>query len=240
MTPRPHLRGLFVTGTDTCVGKTTVSVALLRCAARRGLKPIPCKPVETGCSPEAADAAALWRSARPPIPQSEVCFYALSLAAAPSLAATAERARIDLDLIVERAHALAARGDFLLVEGAGGLLVPYVDALTTVDLARRLALPLLVVARNALGTVNHTALTLREAARSGLTVAGVILNRTVARPDAQEPGNADLIATLTGHHVLGTLPYFSTGAETDPDVLADALETSVGGDALRKLLGAEV
>jgi dethiobiotin synthetase len=231
------LRGLFVTGTDTGVGKTTISMALLRHAARRGLRPIPFKPVETGCDPEPADAAALWRSARSPIPQSEVCLYALRLPAAPSMAAEAEGVRIDLDLIVERARALAGKGDFLLVEGAGGLLVPYSGALTVVDLATRLALPLLIVARTSLGTVNHTALTLREVARSGLEVAGVIFNRTVARLDPHEPGNAELVATLTGQKVLGTFPYLSAAARANPDLLADALETSLPADVLGRLLG---
>lgn len=237
MTPATRLQGLFVTGTDTGVGKTTVSVALLRLAERRGRRPIPFKPVETGCDPEAADADALWRAARPPIPASDVCFHALRLPAAPSLAAAAEGVHIDLDLIVERAQALAANGDFLLVEGAGGLLVPYVDELTTVDLAARLALPLLVIARTALGTVNHTALTLREAARNGLTVAGMILSQTTAGVGPAESGNAELIATLTGQNVLGTLPYLSAGAQTDPDLLADALEASLPRDALDRLLG---
>jgi dethiobiotin synthetase len=233
---RPRLRGLFVTGTDTGVGKTTVSVALLRHAARRGLTPIPFKPVETGCGPEPADAGALWRSARPPIPQADVCLYAFGLPAAPSVAAAAEGVRIDLDRIVERAHALAAQGDFLLVEGAGGLLVPYVDALTAADLAERLGLSLLVVARTALGTVNHTALTLREAARRGLDIAALIFNRTTPQPGPHEPSNAELIATVTGRSALGTLPYLSEGAADDPDLLADALEGSVADDALGRLL----
>jgi dethiobiotin synthetase len=236
-TPRAPLSGLFVTGTDTGVGKTTVSMALLRHAVRRGLTPIPFKPVETGCGAEPADAAALWHSARPPIAQSDVCLYALRLPAAPSLAARAEGARIDLDLIVERARRLSERGDFLLVEGAGGLLVPYDDALTTVDLATRLGLPLLIVARTALGTINHTALTLREAARSGLDVAGVIFNQTGARPGPQEPDNAELVTTLTGATVLGTLPYFSPAIRTNPDLLADALESNFADHMLRRLLG---
>lgn len=239
MTSRASLRGLFVIGTDTAVGKTTVSAALLRHALRRGRRPIPFKPVETGCMAEPADAAMLWQAARPPIPQSEVCLYALRLPAAPALAAGADAIRIDLDRIVERAHALAESGDFLLVEGAGGLLVPYVDALTTADLARRLSLPLLIVARTALGTVNHTALTVREAARSGLDIAGVIFNRTIAQPGPHEPGNALLVTTLTGQHVLGTLPFLSTAARADPDLLADALEGSVAEEALSKLLNEE-
>jgi dethiobiotin synthetase len=230
-------RGLFVVGTDTGVGKTTVSVALLRQARRRGRAPIPFKPVETGCNPVPEDAGRLWRAARPPIAESDACLYALRLPAAPSQAALAEDRRIDLDLIVGRALELASKGDFLLVEGAGGLLVPYADGATTVELALRLELPLLVVARTALGTVNHTALTLREIARSRLAVAGLIFNRVTAPNGPHEGGNAGLVALLTGQTSLGTLPFLPGGAETDPDLLADALERSIGDAALDALLG---
>jgi dethiobiotin synthetase len=237
VTPRAPLRGLFVTGTDTGVGKTTVSVALLRHARRAGLRPIPFKPVETGCQASPEDARALWRAAQPSIPQSDACLYVLRLAAAPALAALAEDVRIDLDRIVERARLLADQGDFLLVEGAGGLLVPYDGQLTTVELAQRLGLPLLIVARTALGTVNHTALTLREAARGSLSVAGVIFSRTTDHVEPHESGNATLIAGLTGQHALGTLPYLPPAARMDPDLLAQALEACVPSEALARLLG---
>jgi dethiobiotin synthetase len=237
VTVRRSLRGLFVTGTDTGVGKTTISVALLRHARRAGLRPIPFKPVETGCQTAPEDAGALWRSAEPPIPLSDVCLYALRLAAAPALAAAAEHVRIDLDRIVEQARLLADQGDFLLVEGAGGLLVPYDDHCTAVELAQRLGLPLLIVARTALGTVNHTALTLREADRAGLSVAGVIFSRTTDGLEPHETGNAALIAGLTGRHALGTLPYLSPAARTDPDLLAEALKACVPSEVLARLLG---
>jgi dethiobiotin synthetase len=231
-----RLRGLFVTGTDTGVGKTTISAALLRLARRRGLTPIPFKPVETGCDGPPVDASLLWNAAQPPIPISEACLYALHLPAAPALAAHAEGIRVDLELVVERARALAARGDFLLVEGAGGLLVPYVDRLTTVELVRRLGLPLLVVARTALGTLNHTALTLREAERGGLQVAGVIFNRTAQRVEPHESGNAKLIEDLTGRRPLGPFPFLTTTALTNADLLADALVSAVDHAALEQLL----
>ena len=92
MTP---LRGLFVTGTDTGVGKTLVAAGLLRYARRLGLVPIPFKPVETGCDPEPLDALCLWRAARPPVPAGDVCLYPLRLPAAPALAAAAENRPID-------------------------------------------------------------------------------------------------------------------------------------------------
>jgi dethiobiotin synthetase len=238
VSPLPPGRGLFVTGTDTGVGKTTVSVALLRLARRRGLTPIPFKPAETGCDSGATDARALWLAARPPVAESDVCLYAFRLPAAPAQAAAAEGAHIDLERIAHRASVLAAKGDFLLVEGAGGLLVPYGDGLTCADIAARLRLPLLVVARTALGTVNHTALTLREAARASLEIAGLILNRTTQTEQPHEEGNADLITKLTGRRPLGTLPWLAADLIRDPDAAATALATSIGEPALDLLLGA--
>ena len=229
-------RGLFVTGTDTGVGKTLVAAGLLRLALRQGLVPIPFKPVETGCDPEPADARRLWRAARPPIPADDVCLHALPLPAAPALAAAVAGRRLDLGAIVERAQALAGRGDFLVVEGAGGLLVPYADGQTTADLADRLGLPLLVVGRMALGTINHVALTLAEAARRALPVAGCILSRTEPEIGAHENGNVELIAALTGRRPLGVVPHLDAAARDDDDRVADAVRDSLG-DGLRLLLG---
>jgi dethiobiotin synthetase len=238
MSPGASGRGLFVTGTDTGVGKTAVSVALLRLAHRRGLRPIPFKPAETGCAPYPADARALWLAAHRPVAEADVCLYALSLPAAPAQAAAAEGVHIDCQRIVEQAGMLSAQGDLLIVEGAGGLLVPYAGGVTCADIAARLELPLLVVARTALGTINHTALTLREAARASLEVAGVILNRTTQDEAPHEAGNADLIAELTGRRPLGTLPWLPPERAADPDAVADALATSIGERALGELFGA--
>jgi dethiobiotin synthetase len=238
VSPLPPGRGLFVTGTDTGVGKTLVSVALLRLAQRRGLTPIPFKPAETGCDPYPADARALWLAARPPIAEADVVLYAFRLPAAPAQAAAAEGAHIDLQRIADRASALAAKGGLLIVEGAGGLLVPYAAGVTCADIAARLRLPLLVVARTALGTVNHTALTLREAARASLEVAGVILNRTSETEEPHEIGNADLISDLTGQRPLGILPWLGPELARDPDSAADALTMSIGEPAVERLLNA--
>jgi dethiobiotin synthetase len=231
-------RGLFVTGTDTGVGKTVVSVALLRLAHRRGLRPIPFKPAETGCTPHPADARALWIAAQRPVSEADVCLYALRLPAAPAQAAAAEGVHIDFQRIADQAGVLARKGDLLIVEGAGGLLVPYATGLTCADIAARLELPILIVARTALGTVNHTALTLREAARASLDVAGVILNRTREDEGPHEAGNADLITGLTGQRPLGTLPWLPPERASDPDAAADALAISLGKPALDRLLGA--
>jgi dethiobiotin synthetase len=230
-------RGLFVTGTDTGVGKTAVAAAILCEARRRGLRPVPFKPVETGCDPDPLDARLLARAAGSSAALAEICPYPLRLPAAPALAARAANLRLDVDELAARGEALAARGGFLLVEGAGGLLVPYADGATTVDLATRLGLPVLVVARTALGTVNHTALTVREARRAGLEIAGIVLNKTTPIADPHEPANAELIQSLTGLAPLGTLAYLPAEARDDPDQLADALVRALEPRDLARLLG---
>lgn len=230
-------RGLFVTGTDTGVGKTLVAAGLLRLARRRGLIPIPFKPVETGCDPEPADARRLWRAAAPPIAPADVCMHALPLPAAPALAATAAGVPIDLIALADRAYALGRQGDLLLVEGAGGLLVPYAGRETGADLAARIGLPLLVVGRTALGTINHVSLTLAEAARRRLRVTGYLLNRTLADEAPHEAGNADMIAAVTGLRPLGVIPHLPADVREDDDRVADALLAALGEDAVTVLLG---
>jgi len=226
-----------VTGTDTGVGKTLIAAGLLRLARRRGRTPIPFKPVETGCDPDPADARRLWRAATPPIAVADVCVHALPLPAAPALAASAAGCRIDVLALADRGHALGQRGDFLLVEGAGGLLVPYGDGETTADLAARFGLPLLVVGRMALGTINHVALTLAEATRRRLPIAGCVLNRTEPQIGAHEGGNVELIAAVTGHRPLGVVDHLPADVRDDDDRVADAVLDALGDDGLRLLLG---
>ncbi len=230
-----RLAGLFITGTDTGVGKTAVAVALLRCALRRGRKPIPLKPAETGCVPDAEDAHRLWDAAGRPVGEHEVCPHRFRLPAAPAQAAPPEGKRLALDEVVAHARSLAARGDWLLVEGAGGLLVPYGDDWTAADLIQRLGLPTLVVARTALGTINHSALTVRELQHRNLPIAGLILNRISPEEQPQEAGSFRWVASGTGLDPLGPLPWIPE--PRTPDVLADALEQCLGAASLSALFG---
>ena len=223
-----------MTGTDTGVGKTVVACALARLAADRGHRLIPFKPVETGCAPDPLDARALWEAARRPVPRDAVCLYPLALPAAPAVAATFANQVIDLDAIELRADQLQSAGDALIIEGAGGLLVPYRDAMTTADLARQLGLPLLVIARSALGTINHTALTLLEIRRRQHPLAGLILVETTT--DGNDPNeNSNQITVLTGITSLGTVPHLPPDA--DADRKAAALATAVGERGVAHLFG---
>jgi dethiobiotin synthetase len=156
--------------------------------------------------------------------------------AAPAAAASAAGLRLDPDDLLARAVDLAARGGYLLVEGAGGLLVPYAGSFTNADLAAALGLPILVVGRTALGTINHVALTLAELSRRSLVLAGVVLVRTNEAPSEHEPSNADLIRAITGVQPLGTLRFLSADEQNEPDRIADALSSALAPAAVAKLL----
>lgn len=232
------MNGLFVTGTDTGVGKTAVGAALLRLALRRGFAPIPLKPVETGCAPEPSDAVLLGKAASWTGPRSEICPVTLPVPVAPAAAAELAGTQIDIAALAAHARRLAD-GHPLLVEGAGGLLVPYAPHATGADLAAAIGLPLLVVARAALGTINHTALTVAEARRRQLPIAGIVLVAAHVEHTPDVPGNPRFIAELTGLRPLGTMPFVPERRRGDPDALADALAEGVDVEPLLRAFGPE-
>jgi dethiobiotin synthetase len=224
----------FVTGTDTGVGKTTISAALLRAARARGRTVAALKPAETGCdrSPDGtllpADGLALRAACgMDDIPLEAIVPHRFATPVAPAVAARREpdRPRFSVDRTRTALETLRARRpDLILVEGAGGLLVPFDEQLLAADLVRELDLPLLIVARASLGTINHTLLTIFEARRRQLRVAGVILNRTLTAKGPDEESNAAEIARLADVRVLGTFPHIPS---EHADATADAIATNL-------------
>jgi len=198
---------LFITGTDTGVGKTYVGCALAAAVRARGLRVGVMKPVETGVVREAEDALALRAASGDPGPLDDVCPYRLRAPLAPAVAARLEGVTIDVERLVALIQRRAREADVLLVEGAGGLLVPVAGRVTWAELAARLALPLVIVAANRLGTVNHCALTARVATAAGLSTRGFVLSQPAVATDESAATNADTIATLTGLPVLATLAH---------------------------------
>ena len=205
MTRKTKLRGLFVTGTDTGVGKTWVAAGLLAALRRRGIDAVPMKPVQTGCTGRGADLRApdlelsLAAAGLVPAPGERALMapYLFRPACSPHLAAERAGVRIDLTRIARAARALAAAHEFVCVEGAGGVLVPLDGKLTMVDLMRRLGLPVLLVARAGLGTINHTLLSLRALRENGLSVAGVVFNQAGPGPWGMiEADNVKTVARL--------------------------------------------
>jgi dethiobiotin synthetase len=205
-------RGVFVTGTDTGVGKTVVACALLRGLRARGLAVGAMKPVETGVgSAGPLDAIALREAAGSEDPLHAVCPHAFALAAAPSVAAAAEGRTIGLSDLLAAFERLAARRDLVVVEGAGGLLVPIDRATCMADLAAALGLPLLIVARASLGTINHTLLTLAEAKRRGLAVAGVVISHAAGELTSADEANLSHLRRELGPRLLGEVPPLAPG-----------------------------
>ncbi len=204
------MRGLFVTATDTGVGKTEVSCALLAEARAGGLDAIGMKPAQSGEAPgEPSDAERLVAACEGAEPLEAVCPYRFAAPLAPAVAARLEGRAVSMGRILDAARALAARHPAILVEGAGGLLVPLTERETYADLAVALGLPVVLVARAGLGTVNHVALTVEALRRRGLALAAIVLNRTVPVDDPSVPHNAAEIARLTGCEPVATLPHVS-------------------------------
>jgi dethiobiotin synthetase len=231
------VRAYFVTGTDTGVGKTAISIAILTALRRRGLGVAALKPAETGCRVEGgvllgSDGIGLRAAAGlEDVPLDVIAPHRYQTPVAPAVAARLEERPFSLPRVLKCRDTLVARAPHLfLVEGAGGLLVPYVDDFLGADLAAALGLPLLIVARAGLGTINHTLLTVAEARRRGLAIAGVILNRSSAERGISEDTNAGEIERLGDVRVLGLLPY--VGPEPDAGALADMFTESVSLDDL--------
>lgn len=200
----------FVTGTDTGVGKTTLCAGLLAAAVRRGLTTAVMKPVESGTEPGCeGDAELLQRASGSCQPMEEIRLYSFPEPVAPGVAAAAHGVDIDLLRVVRQVSDIRARHPHLfLVEGAGGLLVPLGSGHQIADLARLLSLPLLVVARDSLGTINHTLLTVEAARARGLTVRGVVLVSTDgATPPDRVESNLQEIERAGGVQVLGRVPF---------------------------------
>jgi dethiobiotin synthetase len=193
--------GFFITGTDTEVGKTLVSCGLLhhlRKAHARvvGMKPVAAGTVSTPHGDDNEDALALRAASSIQVPHALDNPYCLPLPLSPHLAAWAAGQHIEVELIVDRYRQLAAQADAVVVEGAGGFLVPLNDTHTGADLAQALALPVVMVVGLRLGCLNHALLTQEAIAARGLTLAGWVANRIDPQMQAQDDNIATLQARL--------------------------------------------
>ncbi len=209
-------KGIFITGTDTGVGKTVVAAGLVSLLIKEGLDVGVMKPVETGCSkrndrlaPRDATFLKAVSGSRDPLPL--INPYRFSEPLAPLIAAEIDHKKIDVKRIRSAYQKLRKRHDILFVEGAGGLLVPLAGKLTNLDLILELNLPILVVVGSRLGAVNHALLTLAWAKENGVKVLGVFINQPnpspVSRKSLVEKTNPGLIRSFTEVPILGNFPY---------------------------------
>ena len=223
-------RGFFITGTDTGVGKTVVAAALAIVLRESGRDVGVFKPVASGCVRRreglvSEDAEFLAKAAEAPETLEEISPVRFEEPLAPTVAAARAGVETDLEPMWEAWRRLRDAHEILLVEGIGGILCPVTPAMSVADLAKEFHLPLLVVARSTLGTINHTALTIEAARARGLAVAGVVINRySHESPDLAEMTSPDEIQRVTGVQVLGLVPEdratdFRAGV-VGPDALA--------------------
>jgi dethiobiotin synthetase len=209
---------LLVTGTDTGVGKTYVSCGLLRAARAAGLEVAARKPAETGCEPGpggrlvAADGAALHEASGGGEPLDAVCPIRLPEPLAPAFAARRAGVAIDVAAIVESCRRRAAAVDLLLVEGAGGLLVPITERYSYADLARDLDARLLVVVGARLGAINQALLTFEAATRRAIRVTGYVVNHISPTRDLATDTLAASLRELTHVPQLAEIPHGSDAA----------------------------
>ncbi len=218
-------RGLFITGTDTEVGKTYVTSIIARSLIASGYKVGVYKPVASDCIRDneniySSDALALWESANRPLTLDDVCPQKFEASIAPHLAAKAAGKNVDSELLRTGIGRWAGKCDVVLVEGAGGLLSPVTDSEYFADLAADFGYRLVVVVPNVLGCINQTLQTLIAAQtfRHPLEVAGIILNDVrTTEGDASVATNLEEIRKRTAIPILGQVTYQgqTTASEVD-------------------------
>jgi len=208
-----RLNSLFITGTDTEIGKTVVTGLLFDYLRKAGYSVITQKWIQTGSVGFPLDVADHLKIAGMSKSETEgelddICPFQFSLPASPHLAAARENTTINPDKIVKSFNKLSDNYDCVLAEGIGGALVPMNEKRLVIDIAETLHLPVLIVALNKLGALNHTLLTIEAIRRRNLPVAGVIFNNII--PDTNPviiEDNPEIIRRFTGENILGTLPY---------------------------------
>ncbi|MEW6719837.1 MAG: dethiobiotin synthase [Thermodesulfobacteriota bacterium] len=222
------MKGIFVTGTDTNVGKTMVCGLLAAFLRERGMNAVTQKWVQTGTQGWPADLAMHRRLMKLPqdIPEDmlgDLCPYRFSYPASPHLAAEREGKRIDVSVIEAAYRRLERSHDAVVVEGVGGFLVPLSQEMLLGDLVARLGLPVLIVVGNRLGAINLALLTVEAVRRREIPLAGLVFNRPPGGvdwcPEELLADNIRVIAEIAKAPVLGEVPFLSR-----PDADAEAFE----------------
>ena len=193
-------KGIFITGTDTDVGKTYVGAQLVSLLHDNDIKAVPRKPIESGCirigsELEPADARRYFEAAKQKYPLTEICPFRFEAAISPQRAARLSNQLVFLTELVNSCTTNVADDNFLIVEGAGGFYSPLCENGKNADLAKKLNLPVLLIANDQLGCINHILLTMEAIANQGLVLIAVILNQKETYSD-KEMNNLEDLETL--------------------------------------------
>ncbi|MBI4965838.1 MAG: dethiobiotin synthase [Desulfomonile tiedjei] len=233
---------MFITGTDTGVGKTMVAAGLVRLARDRGIRCVAVKPIETGCPvregklyPE--DGVFLQLAAQGALTLDQCAPVRLSVPASPARAAAMEGRRLNLSDLEEHIRTIAEDADLTIVEGAGGLMVPIQGKLMMIDLIERLGYPTLLVGRTRLGTLNHTLLSLEALQRRGIETAGIVLSTTEPIPGPEEEFTAGDLAGIVKDVPVAVLPHLEEGIRRSPEEIANTMARIWPSAFVAKCLG---
>ncbi len=228
-------KGIFVTGTDTGVGKTIVSAAIAWNMIQAGRRVAVMKPVQTGTVISGPTDIEFIKKVVGEDNQVDFsCPYSFPDPVAPLVASMLAGESIQIGRIVDAYEKLSSENEFVIVEGSGGLLVPILDNYFMSDLASDLELPTLIVARPNLGTINHTLLTLEAAQRRDIEIAGIVISNYPWDPGIPEQTNPELLLSFTGVDILGVLQNDSS-LSVEKGEIGNLLEAALS--SLSKELG---
>ena len=201
-------KGIFISGTDTEVGKTVVTAALACCLQKSGLNVKAVKPFQTGTELEGLlDIEFVYKLLETGFDLDEVCPVRLGKPLSPHAAAALENKELDVDKVVKSLKQKFMHSeDTVLFEGAGGLLVPITKDYFMSDFARDMGLSLVIVSRPGLGTLNHTLLSIEHAKSAGLEILGVVVSNYPKNPGLAESLNIAALKELTDVDVIGVIP----------------------------------
>lgn len=211
------MRGIFITGTSTGVGKTAVAAGLAWALRKRKIEVGIMKPFATGNRVfsrkyRSQDTAILARASGVNDPDCSLNPFFYSIAASPLVAAELKHSPpVDTEKALQKLKKLERKHDFLIAEGIGGIMVPLTENEFVVNFAKRAELPLIIVSTPELGTLNHTLLTVMACQKFRLKIAGIILNKASKKPDMVEQKTAEILERLTQMKLLAVIP-FSKGA----------------------------
>jgi dethiobiotin synthetase len=239
-------RGVFITATDTGVGKTLVAAALVVCLKQRGVDVGVMKPIETGVSrsPKAqSDGARLQRAAGSCDPMAEISPYVFRLPLAPLSAAQAEGTTVRMAPIIRAFHALNQKHTLMAVEGVGGVYAPLTSSLNVVDLIYQLKLPAIVVGHSGLGGINHVLLTLQALRQRKIPIVALVLNQrrpVLTKSDRlQEQSTITLLRRLAKVPVVGPIAHSQSLNQNWDEGLVHLAETSAITKLAKLVLASE-
>ncbi|MBU6293821.1 MAG: dethiobiotin synthase [Planctomycetes bacterium] len=223
------MRGIFVLGTDTGVGKTAVACAIARAVRSRGLRVRAVKPVATGSAPGRHPDILDLAEASHQVYTEISCWEGIA-ATAPSLASRLEDKTLDISEIVSRIRSMDSGSPFFVIEGAGGVLCPLGRGVAVADLAGALGLPCVLVARRCLGTLNHILLSLEACASRGLRVAGIVMNAVKPALDLASREAAAEIRRLCDAPVIGEVGFGEDHGAALAEVAWERLASETEGE----------